>query len=166
MDTTNQLITYHSNEWMSILLGLLFLVALYFLQKYLYLLDEKLLVNEDSKTVGKQKPWPLWIAILLGFSVFLYDVFSPNDLILFRGDWPVFQWMMLILSVVTIVGLFGQSLLLFGIQKGLIRGFIYLILMAVFFFAGFISGLLVIGLFILFVLLFFIKYFKNQLTIK
>jgi len=56
--------------------------------------------------------------------------------------------------------------LLFGIQKGLIRGFIYLFLMAVFFYAGFVSGLLVVGLLALLVLIFFIKYFKKQLTIK
>lgn len=166
MDTTNQLITSHSNEWTSILLGLLFLVGLYYLQRYLYKLDELLLKNEASKTIEKQKPWSLWIAILLGFSVFLYGVFSPNDLILIGSDWSIFLWMILILLVVTIVGLFVQSLMHFGTKKGLLRSFIYLVLITVYFYAGFISGLLVIGLIALFVLLFFFKYFKNLLTIK
>ena len=158
--------TSQSNEWITILLSLLLLIGLYFLQKYLYLLDEKLLINEDAKTMERQRPWPLWIAILLGFTIFMYDVFSPRALNFYRGDWPSFQWMILILGLTAVGGCFGQSLLLLGIQKGLIRGFIYLFLMAVFFYAGFVSGLLVVGLLALLVLIFFIKYFKKQLTIK
>jgi len=165
-DTLTTITGTPDNQWITILLAFLFLVGLFFIQKYLYLLDEKLLKSENSKPMKKQKPWPLWISILLGFSVFSYGVFSPEDINFFDKDWPFFQWIILILGVATIGGLFGQSLLLFGIQKGLIRSFIYLVLMAVFFYAGFISGLLVVGLLALLILIFFIKYFKNQLTIK
>jgi len=165
-DTTNQLNEFATNEWTTLLLSVLLLAGLYFLQKYLYLFDRKLLVNSTSNQHPNLKPWPLWAGLLLGFSVFLHDVFSPNDFSFFRGDWSLFQWAILILCVATIGGLIVQSLFIFGTQKGLLRSFIYLALMMVYIYAGFISGLLVVGVLALFVLLFFIKYFKNQLTIK
>ncbi len=165
-DTTNQMNEFAPNEWTTLLLSVLLLLGLYFLQKYLYLFDRKLLVNSASKKNTNLKPWPLWAGLLLGFSVFLHDVFSPDDLNFFSSNWSLFQWAILILCVATIGGLFVQSLLIFGTKKGLLRSFFYLILMIVYFYAGFISGLLVVGLLVLFVLLFFIKYFKNQLTIK
>ncbi len=165
-DTTNQLTEFASNEWTSLLLSVLLLLGLYFLQKYLYLFDRKLLAGIVSEKKPDLKPWPLWVGLILGFSAFLHDVFSPDDLNFLESPWSLFQWAMLILGVATIGGLFVQSLLIFGVGKGMLRSMVYLVLMVVYVYAGFISGLLVVGLLALFVLLFFVKYFKNQLTIK
>lgn len=166
LQDTTQLITNPNNEWTIILLMLLLLIGLYFLQKYMFLFDQKLVKTPDSKVQKPLKPWPLYAATLLGLLVFLYNVFSPHDLNFTDAAWSLFEGLIVICAGLTIVGLVTQSIMFFGIKHGILRAFIYLVLMTVYYYAGFVSGMLVIILLLIFILIFFIKYFKNLLTLK
>lgn len=166
MDTLNPEVAQFSDNWLTYLWPVLFLAGLFLLQKYLHLFDQKLISHTRQKRFESKKPWPLYAFMSLGLLVFLYNLFSPHDIQLNLHDWITFKWVVLILAIAVIFGVALESLTLFGPGAGFLRLGVYLILMAVYFYAGFVFGLILAVLLALLVLVYFIRYFKNLLSVK
>lgn len=164
MDSTAIIQTNSGNEWIFLILSLLLLTGLYFVQKYIYKLDQILSAYSKSKEVLRKKPWPLYAGISLGFLVFLYSLFSPHEIDL--KSWGLFEILVFGLIILIVAGVLMESIRYLGLKPGLIRSLIYLVLTGICFYAGFISGLLFVSLLALAVLIYFFRYFKKTLTIQ
>ncbi|MDP2724593.1 MAG: hypothetical protein Q8O72_17800 [Bacteroidales bacterium] len=166
MDKAGQLIPNFENEWVFLLLNFLFLIGLYFLLKYVYLIDENLNKRDATGHSWVGKPWPLYVGLTLGLLGFLYNVFSPHKLEFNLLSWELAEWIIFAVTFSAISGLIYESILHFGIKNGVFRITIYLALMSLYFYAGFISGLLLVTLLAIGILIFFFRYFKNLLILK
>ncbi|MFA5418856.1 MAG: hypothetical protein WC341_10400 [Bacteroidales bacterium] len=166
MDTTEQLIPNYENEWVFLLLNFLFLIGLYFLQKYVYLIDEYLNKRNANGDPWVGKPWPLYVGLALGLLGFLYNVLSPHKLNFNFLSWELAEWVLFGITFFAVSGLIYESIVHFGIKNGVFRITIYLVLMSLYFYAGFISGLLLVTLLAIVILFFFFRYFKNLLILK
>jgi len=166
MDTAGQLIPNFENEWVFLLVCFLFLIGLYFLQKYVYLIDEYL---NKRNAIGQSwlgKPWPLYVGLALGLLGFLHNLFSLHKLNFNVLSWELAEWVLFAITFLAVSGLIYESMLHFEIKMGVFRITTYLILMALYFYAGFISGLLLVTLIAIGILIFFFRYFKNLLILK
>ncbi len=153
--------TFLQNEWLFILLSFLVLVALFFIQKYAYLLDRKLNQASKIESTWEGKPWPLFAGIGLGLFWFLYNMFSPNDLSLdFEMQNPV-KWVFIVIILAGLAGVIYESLTHFSLRTGLIRTLIYYILVMLYFYAGFISGLFIVSVIALVLVILVFRYFIN-----
>ncbi len=164
MDSTTIIQSNSGNEWIFLILSLLLLTGLYFVQKYIYKLDQILSASAKPEEILRKKPWPLYAGISLGFLVFLYSLFSPHEIDL--KSWGLFEILVFSLIILIVAGILLESIRYLGLKPGLIRSLIYLVLTGICFYAGFISGLLFVSLLALAVLIYFFSYFKKTLTIQ
>ncbi len=166
MDTITSVANQYPNDWLAYLWPLLFLVGLVLLQKYIYLFDQKLAAISHVIPFHPKKPWSLYAAGALGLVVYMYNIFSSRDIQLNLNDWFTFKWLVLALAGVIVVGVVIESIVFFGGRTVLFRIVVYLFLMVIYFYAGFVFGLLLAAVLALLVLVYFIRYFKNLLTIQ
>lgn len=165
MDTINGIASASSHPWDIYLFTILLLIALYFVQKYMYIIDRKLAQAGNRELLEHRKPWPLFVAILSGLLIFLYNVFSPNDLSFELSRWGM-EWFFFAIAIITLAGIVYESIHFFGLKSGLLRTAVYVILMLPYFYAGMISGFLLVTIFVLGILLYFIRHWKKYLTIN
>lgn len=163
MMPNEKLNSFLQNSWTFYLFSVAILLVLYFIQKYLYLLDEKWLRSTNSEKI-KRKPWPLFTAMGIGLLWFLYNTFSPNDISLNFKPQNKIKWIFLVFIFFCFAGMAFESFSAFGTKKGFIRILIYTVLIALYFYAGVITGLFLASVMALALLIFFFKYFRKNLT--
>ncbi|MBN2614328.1 MAG: hypothetical protein JXR71_01425 [Bacteroidales bacterium] len=149
----------------SFLFTVLFLLALFFLQKYIYLADRKIAQFTKKDGTELRKPWSFLVALLLGAFVFFYNVFSPDDLTFNIAEWHI-EWVVFAVGLFTLTGIIRESFKDFGPKAGLIRSVLYVLLTVLYFYAGLISGYLIVSLLALAVLFYFLRYWKKLLIPK
>ena len=166
MDSTNTQVSFLENGWAIYLVSILILIALFFVQKYAFLIDRKLNQLSKNESNWEGKPWPLISGILLGIFTLLYNVFSPEDMQLNPANWHWPEWALIICSFVLLVILILESISHFGIRLGLIR-FLVLSLLAVgFFYAGLLAGLLIVAVLAIIVFIYFLLRWSKIMKIK
>jgi hypothetical protein len=142
---------------------LVLLLALYFIRKYIYKLDEffNKRLNVSNGYIGK--PWHLSWSLVLGLLLFITQMlsteqsesFNSNGLSVFFNNPHPWHWFWLILLLAEIV-LFGvvthQSIHFFGMRFGILRAIIIILLMVLFFWSGMYMGLLFASVAALFII--------------
>jgi hypothetical protein len=162
METDAQIIS--QNGWSIFLIALLALVVLFFIQKYIYLLDEKFGNTSSSETNWKGKPWPLFAALGTGLFLFAYNTFSPVDLTIDFKIQNSIKLLLIIISLAVIAGTAYESYLHFGPKNGTLRTLIYSALILLYFFTGLFTGYILMLIVALVVIIWFFMYFKKLLT--
>lgn len=153
-----------STEWVSFLCSVFLLTGLFFLQKYVYLLDRKFSEYSKRTTLKERKPWALYAGMILGIFFFLYSMFSKNDFPFKLNLNNPFQLILFFVTLAVFAGVIYESITQFGIKTGTVRILVYVVLIALFFYAGFISGLFLITIFAIGILIYFFRYFKKLFT--
>jgi hypothetical protein len=148
-------------EWVSVLFYLFLFAGLFFIQKYIYILDQKLAKYSKRELVNNRKPWALYTGIFLGVFSFLYFMFSDKEQATFIDFKNIWHVLFFIVTATIVITIFYESIRNFGMKAGTIRSIVYVILMALYFYAGFISGLYLITIIALGILIYFIRYFKK-----
>jgi len=166
MDITESSNSFFQDGWSIYLFTFLVLVALYFLQKYAFLLDRKLNQFSKSNSEWEGKPWPMLTALLLGLLTYLYNVFSPEKLNQNLFEWGWVEWLLTACLAILAGSMAFESIKHFGKRFGLIRLLVLITLAAAFYFAGLLTGLLLVTLLALGLLFYFIKFWRKQLAIK
>jgi hypothetical protein len=161
--SNEKLNSFLQNSWTFYLFSVAMLLVLYFIQKYLFLLDVRWLRVTGSEKV-KRKPWPLFVALGIGFSWFLYNTFSPNDISLDFNPQNQIKWIFMVFILICFAGMAFESFSVFGAKRGSIRTIIYTIFIVLYFYAGVITGLFLVFVMALALLIFFFKYFRKNLT--
>ena len=138
--STETSVSFLDNGWSIYLISILILVALFFVQKYAYLLDRKLNQTRKTGSDWEGKPWPLLLAILLGVLTLLYNVFSPNDMQQNPVNWSWPEWILNICFIILFGVLAFESISHFGNRFGLVRILILGSLAVAFYFAGLLAG--------------------------
>jgi hypothetical protein len=146
--------------------SIIVLIGLFFVQKYVYLIDRKLNQAGHSNSDWEGKPWPLVAAISLGILTMLYNVFSPEDIKYNPSTWSWPEWLMVISVVLLFITLSFESMSHFGFKYGLLRFLIIGSLMVAFFVAGFFAGLLITAVLAMGGLIYFIRYWRKLMVIK
>ena len=142
---------------------LVLLIALYFIRKYLFKLDEYLNSKSDTSKGFIGKPWHISWSLVIGLALFITLIFSSGQSEPFKRDGlSVFIhnphplhwfWLLLIaIEVFMIVRVIYQSIKLFGINYGLIRSVIITLLMIGYFLAGMYMGLIFTATIALFII--------------
>jgi len=166
MDTITSSGITDQNEWTVYIVSFLLLIVLFFIQKYAYLIDEKLNLKANTNSLWVGKPWPLFLGILLGMYTLLYNVFSPYNMQINPFNWKAPEWI-LVTGFVLLTGILAyESYTHFGLKFGLIRFFIFLLLTIGFYIAGIYIGLLIVALLAIVMLVYFFRFWKNQMVIK
>ena len=166
MDTIESSGTFFQDGWSIYLITFLVLIALFFVQKYAFLLDRKL--NRVSKTNSswEGKPWPLLGALTLGFLTYLYDIFSPEKMNRNFFEWGWAEWL-LVACLAILAGILAfESFNHFGKRFGLIRLLVLGLIAVGFYFAGLLAGLLLVTILALGLLFYFIGFWRKRLAIK
>lgn len=166
MDSTAVSDSLFQNEWAIYLVSFLVLVALFFIQKYAYLIDRKLDEMEEKDTHWEGKPWPLLFGIILGMYTLIYNVFSPNDMQLNPVSWRWPEWLLVICFIILFGLLTFESYSHFSSRQALIRILILGGLAIGFYFAGLLAGLLIVSILAIGLLFYFIRFWRKQLAIK
>lgn len=166
MDTTQISSTIFDSGWTIYLIAFLVLLALYFVQKYAYLIDRKLnkLANNSASWEGSS--WPLILGLTLGILTLLYNVFSPNDMQSNPVFWSWSEWLLLGCCCIGLIKLTIESVTHFGWKTGLVRLFILSLLSIGFFYAGLLAGLLISSLLAIGVLIYFFRNWRKIMLIK
>lgn len=151
------------NSWFFYLFSVVFLLVLYFIQKYLYLLDDKLTGVTNSE-IKKRKPWPLLTSLGIGVFWYLYNTFSPNKISFNFKPENHTKWVLTVFLLFCFLGMIYESFSKFGKKKGVVRILIYTILMAIYFYAGVFTGLLIATVIAILLLFFVFKFFRRRLT--
>lgn len=166
MDSTQVADSFSQNGWSIYLISILVLIALFFIQKYAYLLDRKLSQLNENEPGWEGKPWVLWIAISLGLYTLLYNVFSPNDMQQNPVNWGLPEWALIVCFIALIVALSIESIAHFGRRWGLVRILVFGTLAVIFYLSGLLAGLLIVTLLALGILLYFINFWRKRIAIK
>lgn len=156
--------SFFENPWAIYILGIVMFIALFFIQKYIHLLDRML--SAKMKSTWEGTPWPLISSLGLGFLIFILGVFLPGDLNINPTNWHWPEIMIVILSLVLIVSLFIESTHNLGFQIGSLRFGIYLIICVIYFYAGLIAGLYFALLLAVAILIYFLFFWKKRLKIN
>ena len=164
METSTQNIT--QNEWSIYLISFLVLVALFFIQKYAYLIDRKLSKVQKKEPAWEGKPWALLAAILLGIFTLLYNVFSPDKMQQNPVNWHWAEWVLIFCFLVLLGLLAAESISHFGSRLGLIRFAVLGALCVGFYFAGLLAGLLIVSILALLTIIYFINFWRKKMIIK
>lgn len=61
-----------------------------------------------------------------------------------------------------VIAIFYESISNFGIKTGIIGSFVYVLLMLLYFYAGYIAGLFLVAVIAIFILIYFFRYFKKM----
>lgn len=166
MDSTAISDSFFQSEWAIYLISFLVLVAMFFIQKYAYLIDQKLNEIYHSGSNWEGKPWPMLAGILLGIFTLLYNVFSPEDMHANPSYWRWPEWGLLCCFIVLFGALIFESISHFGGRVGIIRSLILGVLSVGFYYAGLLAGLLIVTILALAILFYFIRYWRKQLAIQ
>lgn len=162
MEPESQNIT--ENGWAIYIIAFLVLVAVYFIQKYAYLIDIRLSKAHNVEPAWKGKPWHLLTALFLGIFALLYDVFSPKDLEPYPANWGWMEWALLISCFILLSVLAAESFKHFGSRLGLLRLIILFVLSIGFYAAGLLAGLIIVALLALVTLVYFINFLRKKMT--
>jgi len=164
MDTAENTNTFFESPWAIYLLGVVLFIALFFIQKYIHLLDRKLSSKINSTWEGT--PWPLLCSLGLGFLLFLFGVFLPGELNLnpTLWNWPEIIIAVGILSL--LIALVIESVKNLGRKLGITRSIIYLAICIVYFYTGLLAGLFFAVLLSLAILIYFLFFWKKRLKIN
>lgn len=163
-DTIQTNASTYGDGWGIYLVSVLVLVALYFVQKHAYLIDRWLNRYSNTKPSWEGKPWPLFLAILLGVFTLLYNVFSPDDMQLNPLYWHWPEWLLAGSFMVGIAMVAVESFKHFDTKPGLFRLVIFGLLMLGFFIAGLLAGLLIVALLALWMLIYFIGRWRKTMV--
>lgn len=166
MDSSETSSSFLQNGWTIYLFSFLVLITLFFVQKYAYLIDRKLNQLTKTDSVWEGKSWPLLTALLLGLLTYLYDVFSPNKMHQNPENWNWPEWLLIFCFCVFLGLLSFESFSHFGKRMGLVRILIFVLLSAVFYFAGLLTGLLLVTVLALGLLFYFINFWRKRISIK
>lgn len=166
MDANTNIFGIQANEWTIYLLGVVIFVAMFFVQKYSYLVDRELNKKLSEKANWEGKPWPLISGFLLGFVVFVLGVFLPGDLSINTALWKWPEILIFVLALAIIVGLVIESFTHFGIAQGSLRIVIFALLAIAFFYAGLLTGLFLAAILALAIIIYFIFFWIKRLGIK
>lgn len=164
MDTAENTNTFFESPWAIYLLGIVLFFALFFIQKYIHLLDRKLSSKINSNWEGT--PWPLLCSLGLGFLLFLFGVFLPGELNLNPTLW---YWPEIIIAVgilSLLIALVIESVKNLGRKLGITRSIIYLAICIVYFYTGLLAGLFIAVLLSLAILIYFLFFWKKRLKIN
>ena len=164
MDTINDL-TSSAFPTDNFLFIVLFLIALFFLQKYIFFVDRKMAQFSKKEVPEQRKPWSFLVALILGAFVFFYNVFSPSDLSFNIREWHI-EWIVFAVGLLTLAEIIRESINHFGTKAGLLRSVLYILLSLLYFYAGLISGYLIVSLLALGILFYFLRYWKRLLIPK
>jgi len=164
MDTAENTNTFFESPWAIYLLGIVLFIALFFIQKYIHLLDRKLSSKINSTWEGT--PWPLLCSLGLGFLLFLFGVFLPGELNLnpTLWNWPEIIIAVGILSL--LIALVIESVKNLGRKLGITRSIIYLAICIVYFYTGLLAGLFFAVLLSLAILIYFLFFWKKRFKIN
>lgn len=94
MVTAEDTNSFFESPWSIYLLGIVLFIVLFFVQKYIHLLDRKL--SSEINSTWEGTPWPLLSSLGLGFLLFLFGIFLPGELNLNPTSW---HWPEIIISV-------------------------------------------------------------------
>lgn len=166
MDSTIVNDTFFENGWTIFLVSFLILVALYFVQKYAYLIDRKLNQLNGNISNWEGKPWPLVLSLILGVFTLLFNVFSPNDMQWSPANWYWAEWVLLLGFSAGLVILAVESIQHFAWKIGVVRIIIFTCLMWGFFYAGLLAGLLIAAVLALVILIYFFRNWRKIMVIK
>ena len=166
METDSNILGIPTNEWTIYILGILIFVAMFFVQKYAYLVDRELNKKLNDEAGWEGKPWPLISGLLLGFIAFVLGVFLPGDLSINPALWKWSEVLIFVLALAIIVGLAIESFAHFGKALGGLRIAIFGLLVIAFFYAGLIAGLFLAAILALAIIIYFIFFWKKRLGIK
>ena len=164
MDTIENTNTFFESPWAIYILGIALFIALFFIQKYIHLLDRKLSSKTNSTWEGT--PWPLLSSLGLGFLLFLFEVFLPGELNLNPSlwNWPELTITVGVLSL--LLALIFESIKNLGRKLGLIRSVIYLLICILYFYTGLLAGLFFAVLLAFAILIYFLFFWKKRLKIN
>jgi len=154
------------NEWTIYLVSFLVLAALFFIQKYAYLIDRKLSKAQKIEPAWEGKPWALLAAILLGIFTLLYNVFSPDKMQQNPMNWHWAVWVIIFCFLLILVLLAAESISHFGTRLGLVRFGVLGALCVGFYFAGLLAGLLIVSILALLILIYFLNFWRKKMAIK
>ena len=166
MDTIqNQTESFFDSSSILEYLGIiLLLIALYFIRKYLYKLDEYFNNKSKNPTGYIGKPWHISWSLILGIVFLLTQVISSGESdrfnlepmsVFFNNPHPWHWFWLLLLSaeIIMFIVVIYQSLTHFGKFYGVIRSVVIILLMCLYFWAGMYMGLFfatVVGLYIIY----------------
>lgn len=165
-DKINNSTSLFQNEWSIYLISFLVLVALFFIQKYAYLIDRKLSKAQKKELAWEGKPWALLAAILLGIFTLLYNVFSPDKMQQNPMNWYWAEWIIIFCFLAVLVLLAAESISHFGTRLGFIRFAVLGTLCVGFYFAGLLAGLLIVSILALLILIYFLNFWRKKMVIK
>lgn len=156
--------TLFENPWTIYILGFILFIALFFVQKYIHLLDRKFSAKINSTWEGT--PWPLISSLGLGFLIFLIGVFLPGEINANPTNWHWPEVTILILGITILIILYIESTHNLGFKLGLFRFAIYLILCLIYLYTGLLAGLFFALLLALAILIYFLFFWKKRLKIN
>lgn len=164
METAENTNSFFDSPWAIYILGFILFIVLFFIQKYIHLLDRKLSSQINSTWVGT--PWPLLSSLGLGFLLFLLGVFLPGELNLnpTLWNWPEIIIVVGILSL--LIALVIESVKNLGRKLGITRSIIYLAICIVYFYTGLLAGLFFAVLLSLAILIYFLFFWNKRLKIN
>lgn len=166
MDTITNSSSFIDSPWSYYVIMIAVLTLLFFVQKYAYLIDNKLMNIDNPEKFKEKKPWSLISALFLGLLVFILGVFVPDAISKNSNVWSWFEIVIAIFGLLIIIGLAFESFTLFGAKTGLLRFGIWLILTFGFFYAGLYTGLFLASILAIIIIIYFIFFWKKRLTIK
>ena len=164
MDNSENTYSLIDNPWTIYIIGILLFIILFFIQKYIHLVDRKLSSKINSQWEGT--PWPLISSLGLGFLLFVFGVFLPDELSFNPSNWSWPEIIILIGVVSIISGLIIESINKLGQKLGVIRFVIYFLLSIIYFYTGLLAGLYFAVLLSLTILVYFIFFWKKRLKIN
>ena len=166
MDTITNSSSFVDSPWSYYLIILVVLIVLFFVQKYAYLIDNKLMPPQNPDEFKQKKPWSLLSGIFLGVLVFILGVFVPGTLTIDPEFWGWPEIVIAVFGLLIILGLAFESFTIFGAKTGLLRFIIWLVLTIGFFYAGLYTGLFLASILAIFIIVYFIFFWKKRLKIK
>ncbi len=140
------------------------IVLLVVIQKYSYYIDIWFSGNSNNKWKGK--PWPLIAGVVVGLLIYVFGITNPEGLEwnLSRLSWQ--EYSLILICFFTLLGIAIESIKHFKGIRALLRLLIWTILTMVYVVAGVYTGLLLSIAIAVFIVIYFLFFWKKRLKIS
>ena len=161
MDTTAATYNFFSDGWFFYLLLLLWIVVLFIGLKNFDKVESAFKLKDDFKNGNKTATGLLLASFIFGFVIYLIWVLAPDF-----GQSKTLKF--IVYSAIALVFLWHTFICFkhYKTQSAILRWLFILVLMVVYFYSGWLGGLLMIAVFALAVIIFALVKLKNVLKIK
>lgn len=164
MDTISQSGQYAMDDTTYYLISIIAIVLLFIIQRYSYLIDRWLSRKNETKWQGK--PWPLISGIVIGLLFYVFNLTTPGGLAweFSKLNWQ--EYSLTLISIFTLLGIFIESMKNFNGIYRFIRLIIWTTLTIVYIVAGVYTGLLLSIALAIFIVIYFLFFWKKRLKIS